>query len=453
MTAVHRVARLVAALAVGGAGLLVGARPAAATSDPYWAQQWNVRKIQADAAWSVTRGAGIRIGVVDTGIDIGHEEFGGGKVVASVSCVDSGGTPAGCHGNAQDDNGHGTHVAGTAAARADNGRGIAGVAPDAGLVVVKALRSDGSGTDTDVGAGILWAAQQGATVINLSLADTTSLLGQVLGSSSPIDAAIRQVWASGVVVVVAAGNASSCGVGGPSQNYGTLPAVVVTSTGPEDELACYSLPLGSAQWGVAAPGGDGTAPARQIVSTYWFPGRANSYGNAEGTSMAAPHVAGVAALLESQGLRGINVVNRILSTTDAVSCGAGCHGRVNAARAVGSGPPAPTPAPAGSTPAPTHPTASSVPTASAAAVVPPPSDTTEAPTITGPLAPATSLPAPAPEQALPAVRPRTPFVADRRRPYSAAGLALVLVLGMAVAIAVTTARLRRDGRLGRPGGV
>jgi subtilisin family serine protease len=145
MTGVHRVARLVAALAVGGASLLVGVQPAGATNDPYWAQQWNVRKIQADAAWPVTRGAGVRIGVVDTGIDIGHEEFAGGKVVASVSCVDSGGTPAGCHGNAQDDNGHGTHVAGTAAARADNGKGIAGVAPDASLVVVKALGPTGRG--------------------------------------------------------------------------------------------------------------------------------------------------------------------------------------------------------------------------------------------------------------------------------------------------------------------
>lgn len=440
---VHRLTRLAAALAVGAASLLVGVRPAAATNDPYWPQQWNVRKIHADTAWSVTRGAGTRIGVVDTGIDFGHEEFANGKVVASVSCIGSGGTPAGCHGDAQDDNGHGTHVAGTAAAPADNGRGIAGVAPDASLVVVKALRGDGSGSDTDVGAGILWAAQQGATVINLSLADTTSLLGQLLGSSSPIESAIRQVWARGVVVVVAAGNDAGCGAGGQSQNYGTLPALVVTATGPEDELACYALPLGTAQWGVAAPGGDGTAPSRQVVSTYWFPGRVNSYGNAEGTSMSAPHVAGVAALLESQGLRGISVVDRILSTTDPVSCGAGCHGRVNAARAVGSGPPASAAVAVGPASAPTRPSA---PTALTAA--PPPPATTGAPAATSqptPVTVPTASPAEPSEQVLKTATPRTSLAADRRRPYPAAGLALLLALGTGGATALKIRRISRPG--------
>ena len=101
-------------------------------------------RIGAEAAWTRTTGAGIRIGIVDTGIDLEHEDLAG-KVVESTSCVGSGGDQAKCKGSAQDDQGHGTHVGGIAAASKDNGKGIAGVAPDAQLVIAKAMNAQGMG--------------------------------------------------------------------------------------------------------------------------------------------------------------------------------------------------------------------------------------------------------------------------------------------------------------------
>ena len=173
--------RALAALA-GSAGLLGALFPvpagAAAVDDPVFAQglQWGLDQIHAPDAWDAGTGRGITIAVVDSGVDLAHEDLRA-KVVAQASCIDSGGDAARCHGSAQDDNGHGTHVAGIALATTDNGRGIAGVAPDATLMAVRVLANtcdaegtcEASGTSADVSAGIRWAADHGADVINLSL--------------------------------------------------------------------------------------------------------------------------------------------------------------------------------------------------------------------------------------------------------------------------------------------
>ena len=103
---------------------------ASASADPLFANQWNLGRIGAERAWSATTGVGVRIGVVDTGVDLNHEDLAG-KVVAHTACLGTGGNPALCTGSAQDEHGHGTHVSGIAAAHRDNQRGIAGVAPDA----------------------------------------------------------------------------------------------------------------------------------------------------------------------------------------------------------------------------------------------------------------------------------------------------------------------------------
>ena len=97
----------------------------------------------------------MRIGIVDTGVDVGHQDLTG-KVVAGTSCISSGGDSTKCNGSPQDDNGHGTHVAGITAASTNNGLGVAGTAPDAQLVVAKVLDSRGSGNFSDVNAGIMW---------------------------------------------------------------------------------------------------------------------------------------------------------------------------------------------------------------------------------------------------------------------------------------------------------
>jgi serine protease len=307
-------------------------------NDPGFSEQWAVPLIGAPEAWQQTTGEGVRIGIVDTGVDLNHEDLAG-KVEAHTSCVGSGGDPAACQGSGQDDNGHGTHVAGIAAAATDNGTGIAGVAPDAQLVVAKALDASGSGTSEDVVAGIKWVVDHGAQVVNLSLGGlsiTTALFG------SGLDEGIAYAWEHGVPVVLSSGNDNLFGLGLGSQEYGDLDALVVGATGPDDGLASYSSPTGSAKWSLLAPGGaGGDTEKADIYSTWWAAGASDQYRYLAGTSMAAPHVTGAVALLLAQGYDAQQAVDRILATVDtSVSCGVNsptCHGRLDVARAAGVG--------------------------------------------------------------------------------------------------------------------
>ncbi|HKN91905.1 MAG TPA: S8 family serine peptidase, partial [Acidimicrobiia bacterium] len=156
-----------AAVALAGGLALT---PAGASNDPGFAKQWNLEKIGAPAAWAHTTGAHVRVGIVDAGVDLGHEDLAG-KIVAHTSCLKSKGDPNNCLGSGQDDVGHGTHVAGIIAAIKDNGIGVAGVAPDAELVVAKVADSGGGIAIEDANAGIRWVVDHGAKVVNLSLGD------------------------------------------------------------------------------------------------------------------------------------------------------------------------------------------------------------------------------------------------------------------------------------------
>src|SRR5205823_2677005 len=158
---------------------------------------------------------------------------------------------------AGDDEGHGTHVSGTAAA-ANNGIGISGVAPSAQLVVAKVLDSNGNGSVDDVNAGIHWVVDHGAQVVNLSLGSDVSLLSGLFGDTSLSDG-VEYAWSHGAVAVLAAGNTNFFGLG--SSNYGNAHALVVGATGPDGGVAGYSSSLGNAQWGLVAPGGDDTNQA------------------------------------------------------------------------------------------------------------------------------------------------------------------------------------------------
>ncbi|MGH9281970.1 MAG: S8 family serine peptidase, partial [Acidimicrobiales bacterium] len=274
-----------------------------------------------------------------------HEDLAG-RVVAATSCLKSKGDPAKCEGSAQDDNGHGTHVAGIAAAAKDNGRGVAGVAPGAQLVVAKALDGAGSGSAEDINAGIRWVVDHGARVVTLSLGGSF-LITSLLGSS--VADGIHYAWARGAVPVIAAGNTNLLGLIGSSQ-YGRLPAIVVGATGPDDRVASYSSPTGNAQWAILAPGGAATSDEADVLSTYWVAGQEDQYRAEAGTSMAAPHVAGAVALLMATGAGADDAVIRVLSSADPVPCGAGsngCRGRLNAAAALAapSGGSLPAPAP------------------------------------------------------------------------------------------------------------
>ena len=245
------------------AGLLL--TPAGASNDPGYEKQWNLVKIGAPEAWARTTGAGVRVGIVDAGIDLTHEDLAG-RVVAATSCLKSQGDPGKCTGTAQDDVGHGTHVAGIIAANKDNGLGVAGVAPDAELVVAKVADSGGGINIEDANAGIRWVVDHGARVVNLSLGDfifvRTAAFGTRLSRGHRVRLAegrrpghrlgeLRRLRRSGV----------------GSQDYGDLDALVVGATGPDDLVADYSSPTGNAKWAIVAPGGaaDGDDDPQRVV--------------------------------------------------------------------------------------------------------------------------------------------------------------------------------------------
>ncbi len=271
-------------------------------ADPLRDQQWALGVIGADQGHAVGQGQGITIAIVDSGVDLAHEDLVA-NLVAGIDLVDPGTPP-------QDEFGHGTHVAGIAAAVRDNGRGITGVAPRARIMPVRVLDEDGTGSSSDVSQGVRWAVDNGADVVNLSLGEAA----QGIFGSSLVDA-IEYAWARGVVVVVAAGNEFVL-----SSGFGDEPALVVSATTRQDREPDYSNGVGSARWGMAAPGGGCqllSCPREDdVLSTYWQNGSSDVYAYLSGTSMAAPHVAGAAAVLRSLGLSPQQTVDRLLATAE-----------------------------------------------------------------------------------------------------------------------------------------
>ncbi len=158
------------------AAVALVALPERAAGDPRQGKQWALAQIGAPVAWASATGSGVRIGIVDSGVDLGHEDVAG-QIVDHASCVGSAGDAARCADTGQDLNGHGTHVAGIAAAVDGNGKGIAGVAPAAKLVVARVMSPAGAGTTEDINAGIRWVVDHGARVVNLTPG--------IPGSSSP----------------------------------------------------------------------------------------------------------------------------------------------------------------------------------------------------------------------------------------------------------------------------
>jgi subtilisin family serine protease len=408
---------------------LVGglAGTASATNDTYFGRQWALSQIGAPQAWTRSTGGGITIGIVDTGVDAAHPDLAG-KVVAMADCV---GKPC-VSGPAPDTHGHGTIVSGIAAAVTSNGKGVAGVAPDARLAVAKVLNSGGEGRVEDINAGIRWVVDNGARVVNLSLGDPNFLAAGLLGT--PLRSGIEYAWSKGAVPVLASGNYAT-GIGDlGSENYGNLNALVVGATDRAGNVPSYSSPIGNAKWGLVAPGGAGSGGAdSNVISTFITSSGGSGYASSAGTSMAAPHVAGAVALLLAQGQTPAAAVSRILGSADKVSCGRGCQGRLNLAAAVGADPaPVTTPAPATTaTPRVTRVPRTTVPrpttTKPPETTVPPTSSTTTT------LAPKEAQAAEPPAVALPAVVPVPAAAAPGRGPAGVAAGLLVVVMGSAVA--------------------
>lgn len=235
-------------------------------SDPGFWDQYGLTNIRAPQGWDLSTGANwVTIAVIDTGVDLSHPDLAY-KTIAGYDFVSNDAIP-------QDDNGHGTHVAGIAAAMSNNGEGIAGVSWGANIMPLKVLNSAGSGTYANVAAAIIYATDNDAQVINMSL-----------GGSNPstvLEDAVNYAYGRGMVQVAAAGNSGSASVLYPARY---APVIAVAATDSFNTRASFS------NYG---PEVDLAAPGASIYSLY--PG--GGYGYRSGTSMAAPFVSGLAAIL------------------------------------------------------------------------------------------------------------------------------------------------------------
>ncbi|MGQ8873035.1 S8 family peptidase [Paenibacillus sp. TSA_86.1] len=274
-------------------------------NDPFFPYQYNLTKINAPAAWDINQSnSTIKIAIIDTGVQLNHPELAS-KLLPGYDYVDYDNIP-------EDGNGHGTHVAGIAASITNNGVGIAGTAPLASIVPLRVLDNNGQGTIGNVGNGLVFAANNGVQVINLSLGGPTG--------DTFLQAAVQYAWDRGAVIIAAAGNDNTSFPIVPA-SYPNVIAVASTNS--------YDLKSNFSNYG---PWVDMAAPGDSILSTYL----GSSYAYLSGTSMAAPQVAGVAALLAAQGKTNAQIRDALCFASDPVS-GSGIYwtyGRLNAYQSV-----------------------------------------------------------------------------------------------------------------------
>lgn len=288
-------------------------------NDPlYDAKQWHLKRVGAESAWEYTCGRGVTVAVIDTGVacfDKGPfmkgTDLQGTRCEGGYNFVDN-------NTDAYDDHGHGTHVAGTIAQTTNNGMGTAGLAYCATLMPVKVLSKQGYGTVAAVADGIRFAADNGAQVINMSLGGPIK--------SKILEDAVSHAIKKGALIVAAAGN-SGRSVGWPAAYPGV---VAVSATDSNDKIAWFSSR--GPEVAIAAPG---VGVTQQTVCN-GGKDKCEIFGTFSGTSMASPHVAGVAAMIVGAGVTDIDSVRASLTSTavakdDAKLYGAGI---VDAAKAV-----------------------------------------------------------------------------------------------------------------------
>ncbi len=322
----RRIPILAAALSTAALGA-AGTAQAAVPNDPHFGLQWGPKQVHAPEAWGTSTGSGATIAIVDSGVDLDHPDLAG-KIVGGNTFIDCG--SSGC-GNGDWESGgkaagapdpHGTHVAGIAAATTNNGVGVAGVAPDAKLLAVKALGEEG-GSFEDIASGVRWSADNGADVVNLSLGALPGVQALVItGLITDLEDAIKYASSKGVTVVAAAGNdfASICGT--PASDEGAL--CVASTTREEGRSSFSNFAVKDDLNAVSAPGGAAFLSCKEdIISTVPLAAEdgfcekrqgTTGYDFYAGTSMATPHVAGVAGLLAAQGRTRENVLDTLLST-------------------------------------------------------------------------------------------------------------------------------------------
>ena len=296
-------------------------------NDPVFPDQWGLEQIKAPAAWARgDTGSAATIAIVDTGVDLGHPDLQS-KLVPGADVTED--EFQGCDGP-QDENGHGTHVAGIAAAATNNGIGVAGTAPDASIMPVRVLNADGEASDAEVIAGIKHAADNGADVINMSLGGAP-IIGEAPPLNEELVAAVDYAYAKGVVIVAAAGNETI-----PLCSYpaAAAKAICVGATDMRGLPSYYSNFPNSSEdnVGVRAPGGLGSlfCEDTEDIWSSILPdpdagtgdfcndeanGDLSGYDTLAGTSMASPFVSGVAALLSAKGLSNAQIMECIKNTS------------------------------------------------------------------------------------------------------------------------------------------
>ena len=259
-------------------------------NDPMYDKQWNFHNINVEGAWQETKGDGVTVAVIDTGVtqvrDLNETKFVQGYNFVNDTT------------NARDDNGHGTHVAGTIAQATHNSYGVSGIAYESQIMPLKVLDESGAGTVADIAEAIKFAADNGADVINMSLGGG--------GENQLMKEAIEYAHRKGVVIVAAAGNSNDNGAEYPARYPH---AIGVSAFGPDGEKAPYSNYGAGVE--ISAPGG---SDAGKILQETIDPDNkgTNTFMGLQGTSMAAPHVSAVAALIKAKGIKDPSEVLSVL---------------------------------------------------------------------------------------------------------------------------------------------
>ncbi|MCX7922987.1 MAG: S8 family serine peptidase [Clostridia bacterium] len=238
-------------------------------SDPSYNLQWGLDSIKATQAWDSTKGsASVVIAVADTGVDADHQDLVA-NLVPGYNTINN-------TANTNDDNGHGTHVAGISAGVINNGVGISGVAGECKIMPIKVLGSTGSGYTTDITEGVIWAVDHGAKVINMSLGGSTYV--------QAFQDAIDYAYNNGVIVIAASGNNNTSAPHYPAAYNHVVAVGAVDTNHNKASFSNYGSHV------------DIAAPGTSIYSTTYN----GSYGYMQGTSMACPFVAGLAGLIFSK---------------------------------------------------------------------------------------------------------------------------------------------------------
>jgi serine protease len=278
------------------------AKPGDFPNDACFRYQWHLRQIGLPQAWKTGQGKGVIVAVIDTGVsrvgDLAETTF-----VPGYNFIAN-------NANAADDHGHGTHVAGTIAQSTNNKLGVSGVAYGASIMPIKVLSAGGSGSMAGIAQGIRWAADHGAQVINMSLGGRFAV--------GTIANAVKYARAKGVTIVAAAGNDGNGSVSYPAR----YPGVIAVAATQFDETTTFYSNWGP-QIDIAAPGGNtrvdqnGDGKPDGVLQHTIVPGNISKtdYLWFMGTSMATPHVAGVAALVIGAGIHKPDAVEEILLGT------------------------------------------------------------------------------------------------------------------------------------------